>query len=164
MIGLFCVKEEGWTGFSKGWQGCSEGFPKGEARGKSWWFRMDPPNDTYGSVWPYLTSSTICSHYISTVGEFRCTIAIMQEKQQNIPFEIECKIPWKTPKDGLLREIRKNKNWVNIFSDQEPLNCLGIIWIFSPLFPGAAEMSASQMAHTASLSSCPHSWQPAELG
>ena len=34
-IGLIQVREEGWTGFSKGWQGCSEGFPKGEAGGKS---------------------------------------------------------------------------------------------------------------------------------
>ena len=34
-IGLFQVKEDGWTWFSKGWQGCSEGFPEGEARGKS---------------------------------------------------------------------------------------------------------------------------------
>ena len=28
-IRLIQVKEEGWTGFSDGWQGCSEGFPKG---------------------------------------------------------------------------------------------------------------------------------------
>ena len=34
-IGLIQVKEEGWTGFSKGWQGSSEGFPEGEAQGKS---------------------------------------------------------------------------------------------------------------------------------
>ena len=34
-IGLIWVKEEGRTGFSKGWQGCSEGFPEGKARGKS---------------------------------------------------------------------------------------------------------------------------------
>ena len=34
-IGLIQVKEEGWTQFSKGWQGCSEGFPEGEAQGKS---------------------------------------------------------------------------------------------------------------------------------
>ena len=34
-IGLIQVKKEVWTGFSKGWQGWSEGFPKGEARGKS---------------------------------------------------------------------------------------------------------------------------------
>ena len=34
-IGLIQVKEEGWTGFSEGWQGCSGGFPEGEARGKS---------------------------------------------------------------------------------------------------------------------------------
>ena len=33
--GLIRVKEEGWTGFSDGWQGCSEGFPEGEAQGKS---------------------------------------------------------------------------------------------------------------------------------
>ena len=33
--GLIQVKEEGWTGFFKGWQGCSEGFPEGEAWGKS---------------------------------------------------------------------------------------------------------------------------------
>ena len=26
-IGLIQVKEEGWAGFSKGWQGCSSGFP-----------------------------------------------------------------------------------------------------------------------------------------
>ena len=29
--GLIQVKEEEWTGFSEGWQGCSEGFPEGEA-------------------------------------------------------------------------------------------------------------------------------------
>ena len=34
-IGLIQEKEEGWTGFSNGWQGCSEGFPEGEAQGKS---------------------------------------------------------------------------------------------------------------------------------
>ena len=34
-IELIQVKEEGWTGFSVGLQGCSEGFPEGEARGKS---------------------------------------------------------------------------------------------------------------------------------
>ena len=33
--GLIQVKEEGWTGFSEGWQGCSEGFSEGKARGKS---------------------------------------------------------------------------------------------------------------------------------
>ena len=36
MTGLIQVKEEGWTGFSKGWQRCSEGFPKGKVWGKSW--------------------------------------------------------------------------------------------------------------------------------
>ena len=30
-IGLIEVKEEGRTGFSKGWQGCSKGFPEGKA-------------------------------------------------------------------------------------------------------------------------------------
>ena len=34
-IGFILVKEEGRTGFFEGWQGCSEGFPEGEARGKS---------------------------------------------------------------------------------------------------------------------------------
>ena len=34
-IGLIQVKEEGWTGFSKGWQGCSEGFSEGKVDGKS---------------------------------------------------------------------------------------------------------------------------------
>ena len=29
-IGLIQVKEEGWTWFSKGWQGFSKGFPKGK--------------------------------------------------------------------------------------------------------------------------------------
>ena len=29
--GLIQVKEEGWERFSKGWQGCSEGFPEGKA-------------------------------------------------------------------------------------------------------------------------------------
>ena len=33
-IGLILVKEEGRTGLSEGWQGCSKGFPEGEARGK----------------------------------------------------------------------------------------------------------------------------------
>ena len=31
LIGLIEVKEEGRTGFSKDWQGCSEGFPEGKA-------------------------------------------------------------------------------------------------------------------------------------
>ena len=34
-IGLIQVKEEGWTGFSEGWKGCSEGFSEGKAQGKS---------------------------------------------------------------------------------------------------------------------------------
>ena len=34
-LGLIQVKEEGWTGFSVGWQGCAGGFPKGKTRGKS---------------------------------------------------------------------------------------------------------------------------------
>ena len=34
-IGLIQVKEEGWTGFSSGWQGYFEGFPEGEAQGNS---------------------------------------------------------------------------------------------------------------------------------
>ena len=34
-IGLIQVKEGGWTVFSKGWQGCSKGFPEGEAQVKS---------------------------------------------------------------------------------------------------------------------------------
>ena len=29
------VKEDGWTGFLEGWQGCSEGFHEGDARIKS---------------------------------------------------------------------------------------------------------------------------------
>ena len=28
------VKGEGWTEFFEGWQGCSDGFPKGKARRK----------------------------------------------------------------------------------------------------------------------------------
>ena len=35
-IGLIQVKEEGWTGFSKGRQGCSKGFSEGKARGNAW--------------------------------------------------------------------------------------------------------------------------------
>ena len=31
----------------------------------------------------------ICPLWISTVGEFRCTIAIMQEKRQNVLLEIK---------------------------------------------------------------------------
>ena len=34
--GLIQVKEEGRTGFSNGWQGCSKGFPEGKAQKKSW--------------------------------------------------------------------------------------------------------------------------------
>ena len=30
-IGLIEEKQEGMTGFSEGWQGCSEGFSEGEA-------------------------------------------------------------------------------------------------------------------------------------
>ena len=32
MIGLIQVKEADGRGVSKGWQGCSEGFPEGKAR------------------------------------------------------------------------------------------------------------------------------------
>ena len=42
-------------------------------------FRMVPPQVSY----------PICSHFIFTVGEFKCTMAIMQEKQENHLFEIE---------------------------------------------------------------------------
>ena len=42
--------------------------------------------------WPTQVFHPICPHQISSVGEFRCTIAIMQEKQQNVLFEIECRI------------------------------------------------------------------------
>ena len=34
-FGKTIVKEEGRTGFCKGWQDCSEGFPEGKARWKS---------------------------------------------------------------------------------------------------------------------------------
>ena len=34
-IGFIRVKEEEWRGFAKGWQGCSKGFPEGEAQRKS---------------------------------------------------------------------------------------------------------------------------------
>ena len=34
-IELIQVKEEKWTGFSESWQGRSQRFSKGEARGKS---------------------------------------------------------------------------------------------------------------------------------
>ena len=47
--------------------------PEGNPNGSAWTHL----NDTDGSVWSYLTSSTICSHYISIVGEFWYTIAIM---------------------------------------------------------------------------------------
>ena len=33
--GLIQVKEEGWMGFSEGWQGCSKEFPEGKVQGKS---------------------------------------------------------------------------------------------------------------------------------
>ena len=33
--GLIWIKEERWTGFSKWWQGCSEGFPEGKSQGTS---------------------------------------------------------------------------------------------------------------------------------
>ena len=46
--GLIRVKEEGLTGFSEGWQGCSEGFPEGEARWKSPGAALPaPPNPVY---------------------------------------------------------------------------------------------------------------------
>ena len=70
--------------------------------------------------------------------------------------------PWKMAR---LEIYGRRKNWVHFFSSLwQPLNCLGLIWIFSALFPGAAELSATEMAHSASPSSCPHSWQPADLG
>ena len=42
-------------------------------------FRMVPPQ----------VSHLICSHQISTVGQFWCTIAIMQQQQQNFLFKIQ---------------------------------------------------------------------------
>ena len=50
------------------------GLPKVHGR-----FRIVPPQ-VFHPIWP---------HQISTFGEFRCTIAIMQEKHQHVLFEIE---------------------------------------------------------------------------
>ena len=48
-----------------------------------------------GCVLTLLRLSSIFSHHNSTVGEFWCTIAIMQEKQKKILFKIECTLlPW----------------------------------------------------------------------
>ena len=70
--------------------------------------------------------------------------------------------PWKMARLEIYG--RRKKLGELFFSLWQPLNCLGLIWIFSALFPGAAELSATEMAHSASPSSYPHSWQPAELG
>ena len=40
-------------------------------------------------IGPFQAFHPICLHYIFTVGEFRCTIAIMQETHQNVLLEIE---------------------------------------------------------------------------
>ena len=45
---------------------------------------------TDGSALAHFRFSIHCPHYISTVGEVRCTIAIIQEKHQHALFEIEC--------------------------------------------------------------------------
>jgi hypothetical protein len=45
---------------------------------------------TDGSVLALLRLPSVFSCQNSTVGEFWCTMAIMQEKQQNFLFEIEC--------------------------------------------------------------------------
>ena len=45
-----------------------------------------------GSVLALPNFSSIFSHHNSKVSEFGCTIASMQEKQQNFLFEIECHI------------------------------------------------------------------------
>ena len=55
------------------------------------WFRMVPPQ----------VSKSICSHQISTVGEFQGTMTLMQEKQQNHLFEMECHIGFMFFKGGL---------------------------------------------------------------
>ena len=52
-------------------------------------FRIGPPQVVH----------PICPLQISTVGEYRCTIGIMQEKHQNVLFEIEL---WSQSLEGLI--------------------------------------------------------------
>ena len=83
VIGLILVKEEGRTGFSEGWQGCSEGFPEGEARGKSRGAALPARGKPRPSRLFYSDSKinrrlpSIFSCQNSTVGEFWCSMAIM---------------------------------------------------------------------------------------
>ena len=51
------------------------------------WFRKGPPQ-AFNLIRPL---------YISTVGEFRCTISIMQQKHQNVLFIIEWQIIQSAP-------------------------------------------------------------------
>ena len=92
-------------------------------------FLISPHKIKDGSVLALLSFSSIFSHHNSTVGEFWCTIAIMQQtkKQQNFLGEIECLIfhlflsrrlpliEWKSERDlvgmeltGLLRGSDSN--------------------------------------------------------
>ena len=48
------------------------------------WVRIGPPQVFH----------PICPHFISTVGEFQCTIAFMQEKHKNVIFEKEVRKPF----------------------------------------------------------------------
>ena len=56
-------------------------------------FSIDPPKWSIRfRIVPPQVSHSIWSHYISTVGDFFDTMAIMQEKQQKTVFEIEWRI------------------------------------------------------------------------
>ena len=63
-IGLFWVKDEEWTGFSEGWQGCSEGFPEGKAEGNPKEFPMLAMSSGSSRCWHQAVQQNKKSDYI----------------------------------------------------------------------------------------------------
>ena len=61
-------KEEGRTRFSKSWQGCSEGFPEGKARGKSWGASL-PAWGKPCSPWLFLSDLHFISNTVFQITE-----------------------------------------------------------------------------------------------
>ena len=58
-IGLIQVNKEGWTGFFKGWRGCSKGFPEGKALREMPRKTLSIPTLLLGFVF-YLKKETYC--------------------------------------------------------------------------------------------------------
>ena len=78
-------------------------------------FRIGPPKWFIRfRIVPPQVSNSIWSHYISTVGDFFGTMAILEEKQQKIVIEIECVFL----KSNILKKIYHNYKVKSLFFNQ----------------------------------------------